>query len=155
MQYEHIDAMSAEIDVIITPIRATLEQAREDSAQARASMVTLKALGELERFLKGLQEEIVRAPEPDKLRVAALGIAKATDFLAGEQLRVRERTVSTSERVAVLESVVGHLTSHQNSLLTKKEAVDRVVEGDTDPRHPEKISVVREAERVKKAKKAE
>jgi len=155
MQYEHIDAMSAEIDVIITPIRATLEQAREESSQARASMVTLKALGELERFLKALQDEIARAPETDKLGVSVLGIAKATDFLAGEQLKVRERAVLTNERVAVLESVVGHLTSHQNSLLTKKAAVDRVVEGDTDPRHPEKISVVREAERVKKAKKAE
>jgi hypothetical protein len=155
MQYEHIDAMSAEIDVIVTPIKATLEQAREEASQARATMVTLKALGELERFLKGLQEEIVRAPEPDKLRVATLGITKATEFLAGEQLRVRERTVSTNERVAVLESVVGHLTSHQGALLSRKAAVERVVEGDTDPRHPEKISVVREAERVKKAKKAE
>jgi hypothetical protein len=155
MQYEHIDAMSAEIDVIVTPIRATLEQAREESSQARASTVTLKALGELERFLKGLQDEIVRAPEPDKLRVAAQGITKATEFLTGEQLRVRERVVSTNERVSVLESVVGHLTSHQGSLLARKSAVERVVEGDTDPRHPEKISVVREAERVKKTKKAE
>lgn len=153
MKYENIEEMSAEIEALISPIRATLVQAKEDLVVARASSGSVKALGDLEKFLKGLQEEIGRTQEQDKTKVALVGIARATEFLVAEQQKVRDRIVSSGERVTVLESVVAHVDSHRTALLTRKEAVERVMEGDLDERHPEKISVVREAERVKKTKK--
>lgn len=153
MKYEHIEEMSAEIETFISPIRATLVQAKEDLVVARAISGSVKPLGDLEKFLRGLQEEVGRAQDQDKAKVALVGIARATEFLVNEQQKVRDRIVSTGERVAVLESVIAHVDSHRSALLSRKEAVERVMEGNTDERHPEKISVVREAERVKKTKK--
>jgi len=54
-----------------------------------------------------------------------------------------------------LQDVVGHIDAHAIQLANKKKAIERVAFEEPDPKHPEKISVQREAEKLKKSRKQE
>ena len=63
------------------------------------------------------------------------------------------KVATTTERASVLESAVSFLQNRSKIYLGKRDAILRVLEGTGDPRHPEKISTIREAEKMKKQKK--
>ena len=112
-------------------------------------------ISEVEKYLKGLSQDISRADESLRIKIAFDGIQKLIEICSTESKKIQNRVVSLEERTKVLDGVSDFIKGRSSSYTGRLEAIERVVSGDTDPRHPEKISVVREAERIKKQKKVD
>lgn len=132
----------------------TLEEARKEFLEAQAEMRAVRFINDIDKFLRGLVDEAAKgSTSEDRLLVLANGINKLAEYTKNEPARLRDRAVALNERVTVIEGTLTMVKNRKSSYAGRVEAIRRVVEGDTDPRHPEKISTVREAERIKKQKK--
>lgn len=152
MKYESIEDTVAELQTIIDSFTKTLVTASGELESARVETKFLRNLGEIETFVKTVLSEAMRAPEQERLTALASGYGKILEALGKEQTRLRDRVVSLSERTLVLESTQGYLTNRRDTLIAKKAAIERVASETGDPKRPERISVKREAEKLKKSR---
>jgi len=117
---------------------------------------SLKALAEIEKFVRLLMEDIAKQPTTEeRFNAAFTGISSISDYTKNESARIKDRVVILNERISVLESTASYLTTRKVSLQGKKAAIERVIDGTGDPRHPEKISTIRNAEKVRKQNKSD
>ena len=89
----------------------------------------------------------------NKAEFVVNAVKQLNEYLQNEIQKIQSRVIVATERVSVLESTVSFLQNRSNIYLGKRDAIVRVLEGTGDPRHPEKISTIREAEKMKKQKK--
>jgi chromosome segregation ATPase len=156
MQLQQIEDRIVELTEVIGSLEENLANARHEQQEAQADMRCTKVLNEIERFIKSVNDEISRNESHDeKVKIAVGGLAKLGEFARTEPLRLRDRAIALSERVAVIEGTISFIGGRRGSYEGKAAAINRVVDGTGDPRHPEKISTVREAERIKKQRKTD
>ncbi len=152
MKYESIEDTVAELQTIIDSFTKTLVTTSGELESARVETKFLRNLGEIETFVKTVLSEAMRVPEQERLTALASGYGKILEALGKEQTRLRDRVVSLSERTLVLESTQGYLTNRKDALIAKKAAIERVASETGDSKRPERISVKREAEKLKKSR---
>ena len=156
MTPENIEERVAELDEVDKSIVAAAENAKKEFAVAKSELQSLKALAEIEKFVRLLLEDIAKQPTTEERFSAAFaGLSSISDYTKNESARIKDRVVILNERISVLESTASYLTTRKVSLLGKKAAIERVVDGTGDPRHPEKISTIRNAEKVRKQHKSD
>jgi len=154
MKYEEIETRVSEIEEISTMLRNTLERARSEFVESQVEMRFIRQLGEIERFAVGLLESAKKSTSQEELNsIFVTGIEKMIEHARVESTKIKEKLPAMRERVAVLESFSSFLDDKKVTLIGKKEAIERVINEEGDPRHPEKISTLREAERVRKNRK--
>lgn len=152
MKYESIEDTVTELQAIIDSLAKTLAAASGELESARVETKFLRNLGEIEAFVKAVLNEAMRAPEQERLTALASGYGKILEALGKEQARLRDRVVALGERTLVLESTQGYLANRRDSLVAKKAAIERVASENGDSKRPERISVKREAEKLKKSR---
>ena len=87
----------------------------------------------------------------DKLNVALVGLQKLFEIAKAEPINIRNRILSLEERIAVLGDLEAFLNDKQSIYRGKLDAILRVA-AEESPSRPEKLSVVREAKKIKKNK---
>ncbi len=155
MQTEQIKERLQEAQEIFDVISKTRESSINELKDAKEDLRSLRVISEVEKYLKSLSQDINRADETLRLKVAFEGIQKLIEICSAESKKLQNRVISLEERTKVLDGVSDFIKGRSSSYSGRLEAIDRVVSGDTDLRHPEKISVLREAERIKKQKKGD
>jgi phage shock protein A len=150
MNYENIEPAIAEIKSLIEPLKKSLNDLEASISQASAELSVAPKLSNMEKYAKDMIELLKKTPDEKKAAVAAEGFQKISEYCKVEQKLMSENVVKLKERQATLKSVIEHFDKHITSLEARKQAVERVANDDVDPRHPEKISTVREAEKLKK-----
>lgn len=156
MELQQLEDRALELEEIESSFSTALDVAKKELVESQAELRVIRFIGDVEKFIKSLTEEAGRVQTTDeRFAIVASGLARLAEYSRAEPIRIRDRVVATSERVAVIEGTLGMIKSRRISYLGKVEAIRRVVDGTGDPKHPEKISTVREAERVKKLRKAD
>lgn len=156
MELQQLEDRALELEEIESSFSAALDVAKKELVESQAELRVIRFIGDVEKFIKNLTEEAGKVQTTDeRFTIVASGLARLAEYSRAEPIRIRDRVVATSERVAVIEGTLGMIKSRRISYLGKVEAIRRVVDGTGDPKHPEKISTVREAERVKKLRKAD
>lgn len=155
MQTEQIRERLQEAQEIFDVISKTRESSFSELKDAKEELRSLKVILEVEKYLKNLSLDINRADETIRLKVAFEGIQKLIEICSTESKKLQNRVISLEERTKVLDGISDFIKGRSSSYSGRLEAIERVVSGDTDPKHPERISVLREAERIKKQKKGD
>jgi hypothetical protein len=155
MTYENIDPTLIEINIMADPIRKMLASSIQASNQAIVELAFVKKFQSIEKYLNDLLEGIKNVPEEKKVSALTEGLTTLSSFCKNEQKVLNENVIKASEKIKTLQDVVGHIDTHTMQLANKKKAIERVAFEETDPKHPEKISVQREAEKLKKSRKQE
>lgn len=156
MELPQLEDRILEIGDIEATIGGTLDASKRELLEAQAEIRSIRVLNEIEKFIRGLNDEVAKAvTQEEKLVIVASGLGKLAEYVKAEPIRLRDRVIAITERVAVLESTSGFLRDRKGTYAGRVAAINRIVEGEGDPRHPEKISTVREAERIKKQRKSD
>lgn len=155
MQTEQIRERLQEAQEIFDVISKTRESSANELKDAKEDLRSLKVISEVEKYLKNLFLDVNRADETLRLKIAFEGIQKLIEICSSESKKLQNRVVSLEERTKVLDGISDFVKGRSSSYSGRLEAIERVVSGDTDPKHPERISVLREAERIKKQKKGD
>lgn len=156
MELQQIEDRAIELDELEKSILETLENARKDLVDAQADTRAIRFINDIDKFLKGLVDEVSKHSTIDeRFAVLANGVGKLAEYAKSEPTRLRDRAVAANEKVIVIEGTVGLIRSRKESYIGKAAAIKRVVDGTGDPKHPEKISTMREAERIKRLKKSD
>jgi rubrerythrin len=154
MKYEDITVKLEEVTEIEKTIAGTLDRARAELSEAAAESKATRHLSEIDTFLSGLLQGLEGSQSAEEMAKSLVsGISKLQAYVKGESQRIKDRLPAAKERIAVLESVNNFLNERKVAHTSRLAAIERVADGDTDPRHPEKIAVTREAERLKKNRK--
>lgn len=155
MQTEQIKERLQEAQEIFDVISKTRESSINELKDAKEDLRSIKVISEVEKYLKNLSQDVYKAEDTLKLKIAFEGIQKLIEICSAESKKLQNRVVSLEERTKVLDGVSDFIKGRSSSYAGRLEAIERVVSGDIDPKHPERISVVREAERIKKQKKGD
>lgn len=153
MTYENIEPTISEIKSMIEPLRKTINDLELSINQANIELAITPKFANMEKYAKDMIELIKKSPDEKKVAMAIEGFSKVSDYCRAEQKLFSDNVVKLKERQMTLKSIVENFDKHIQSLEAKKQAIERVASGDIDPKHPEKISTVREAEKLKKSKK--
>jgi len=154
MKYEEIEPRIDELEEVSKPIVASLEKARVDLAESQSDLRFTKQLGDIENFILGLLKIAKeQASQEELVHSLVNGLGKIQEYVRGESLRIRERVPAMRERVAVLESLGGFVEDRKRSHSSRKEAIERVSAEEGETKRPERLPVVREAERLRKNRK--
>ena len=137
--------IASSISELRNSLRNSLNKAKEDSA-------SIKILNEIEAFTRNILEEVKKIESgQDKLNVALVGLQKLFEIAKAEPINIRNRILSLEERIAVLGDLEAFLNDKQSIYRGKIDAILRVA-AEESPSRPEKLSVVREAKKIKKNK---
>jgi hypothetical protein len=154
MKYEEIEPRIDELEEVSKTVAGTLEKAKVELSEAQIEMRFVKQLVEIEGFVSGLMNAARDSmSQEEALRSLIGGLNKIQEYVRAESQRVRERVPAMKERVAVLESLQGFMGDRKRSHVARKEAIERVAADESDTKRPERISTVREAEKLRKARK--
>ena len=153
MKIEQIEERITELKDIEQSFNDTLETTKKELVEVRLDTRVLKKLEEIKSFTQTVIEGTEKTPSENKAEFVINAIKQLDEYVKNEIQKIQMKVVTTTERVSVLESAVSYLRNRSNSYVGKKDAIVRVLEGTGDPRHPEKISTIREAEKMKKQKK--
>jgi uncharacterized protein (UPF0262 family) len=137
--------IASSISELRNSLRNSLNKAKEDSG-------SIKILNEIEAFTRNILEEVKKIESgQDKLNVALVGLQKLFEIAKAEPINIRNRILSLEERIAVLGDLEAFLNDKQSIYRGKIDAILRVA-AEESPSRPEKLSVVREAKKIKKNK---
>lgn len=150
MNYENIEPAIVEIKSLIEPLKKSLNESELSINQAMAELSVAPKLSNMEKYAKDMIDLLKKAPDEKKVAIAAEGFQKISEYCKAEQKLMSENVVKLKERQSTLKSVIEHFDKHVQGLEAKKQAIERVANDEVDPRHPERISTVREAEKLKK-----
>lgn len=153
MKIEQIEERIAELKDIEQPFNDTLETTKKELIEARLDTRILKKLEEIKSFTQNVIERAENTPSENKAEFVINTIKQLNEYAKNEIQEIQMKVATTTERASVLESAVSFLQNRSKIYLGKRDAILRVLEGTGDPRHPEKISTIREAEKMKKQKK--
>ena len=153
MNIDQINERIAELGDIELPFINSLETTKKELVEAKLDTRVLKKLEEIKTFTQTVVEGSEKTSVENKAEFVVNAVKQLNEYLQNEIQKIQSRVIVTTERVSVLESTVSFLQNRSNIYLGKRDAIVRVLEGTGDPRHPEKISTIREAEKMKKQKK--
>jgi hypothetical protein len=152
MEYEHIDTVVKEIEEIMSPIKDLLRSTADGIKQATIENLGTKKLSQIEKFSKELIDTAAKIPEDKKAQFLNDGVVKMHDFVKAEQKNASDNLIKLNEKQNTLLIVIEHFEKQIASMKSRKQAIERVASGDVDEKHPERIGVVREAEKLKRKK---
>ena len=152
MNVDQINERIAELGDIELPFINSLETTKKELVEAKLDTRVLKKLEEIKTFTQTVVEGSEKTSVENKAEFV-VNVKQLNEYLQNEIQKIQSRVIVATERVSVLESTVSFLQNRSNIYLGKRDAIVRVLEGTGDPRHPEKISTIREAEKMKKQKK--
>ena len=155
MNYENIEPTIAEIKSLIDPLKKSLNESNLSINQASAELAANPKLANMEKYAKDILELLKKTPDEKKIAVAIEGFSKISDYCRAEQKAAADNIIKLKERQITLKSVIDYFDKHILALENRKQAIERVANDEIDPKHPEKISTIREAEKLKKSKKQE
>jgi hypothetical protein len=152
MEYEHIDTVVKEIEEIMSPIKDLLRSTADGIKQATIENLGTKKLSQIEKFSKELIDTAAKIPEDKKAQFLNDGVVKMHDFVKAEQKNASDNLIKLNEKQNTLLIVIEHFEKQIASMKSRKQAIERVASGDVDEKHPERIGIVREAEKLKRKK---
>jgi len=154
MKYEEIEPRMAELDEVGGVVGGTLDRARNELIESQIEFRFTRQFSEIESFLSSTLLAAKEAKSQEEL-VSKLvsGLTKIQEYVRNESQRLRERVPAMRERVAVLESVSGFIKERKGAHESRKQAIERVTSEEESPGRPERIAVVREAEKLRKSRK--
>ena len=152
MEYEHIDTVVKEIEEIMSPINDLLRSTADGIKQATIENLGTKKLSQIEKFSKELIDAAAKMPEDKKAQFLNDGVVKMHDFVKAEQKNASDNLIKLNEKQNTLLIVIEHFEKQIASMKSRKQAIERVASGDVDEKHPERIGIVREAEKLKRKK---
>jgi hypothetical protein len=152
MEYENIDTVIKEIEEIMSPIKTLLSVTADGIKQATIENLGTKKLSQIEKFSKELIDAAAKMPEDKKAQFLNDGVVKIHDFVKAEQKNASDNLIKLNEKQNTLLIVIEHFEKQIASMKSRKQAIERIASGDVDERHPERIAVLREAEKLKKKK---
>jgi len=150
MNYENIDPTITEIKSSVDPLKKSLNDLDQSISQATAELSVTSKLANMEKYAKDMIDLIKKAPDEKKIAAAVEGFSKISEYCRAEQKMMSDNVIKLKERQSTLKFVVEHFDKHIQGLEARKQAIERVANDEVDPRHPEKISTIREAEKLKK-----
>jgi len=153
MNIDQINERIAELGDIELPFIDTLETTKKELVEAKLDTRILKKLEEIKTFTQAVIEGSEKTSAENKAEFVISAVKQLNEYLQNEIQKIQSKVIVATERVSVLENTVSFLQNRSKIYLGKRDAIVRVLEGTGDPRHPEKISTIREAEKVKKQKK--
>ncbi len=109
-------------------------------------------MSQIEKFSKELIDTAAKIPEDKKAQFLNDGVVKMHDFVKAEQKNASDNLIKLNEKQNTLLIVIEHFEKQIASMKSRKQAIERVASGDVDEKHPERIGIVREAEKLKRKK---
>lgn len=155
MKIEQIEERLLEVNEIEAPFIKLLETTRNELHEVKLDARSIKHLEDIKTFSQSVIDGVKKIDEQDKLNFAINSFKQLNEHTKSKIQEIQTRVITTTERISVLESTIEYLRNRSISYVGKKEAITRVLEGTGDPKHPEKISTLREVERIKKSKKGD
>jgi F0F1-type ATP synthase delta subunit len=94
------------------------------------------------------------SPE-DKMKALIKGMEMIGEFTNIEIMKIPQKKLIAEEKIKTITAVVSEIKQRSDQHEARIIAIERVAAGDVDPKRPERIAVVREAEKLKKVKQSD